>query len=224
MLGVFMYWLLYISFHFMRLIGWFRWRIEGVERLPPRQAGGMIIAMNHVNWLDIPMIATMLPFSYRLSWMGKAELFAHPVADWWLRQMQVIPIRRGKRDVAAMDTVIAALRAGAVLLIFPEGTRSQSGVLQTGRGGVVRMAMLAGVPIVPVAITGSEHGPKGTLLRRQVVITIGEPYGIPATPNGKIPPALMDQRTNELMLRIAALLPEERWGVYAPLLTDQAKG
>ena len=221
MFGAFMYLLLYIGLHFMRLIGWFRWRLVGREQLPPRQHGGMIIAMNHVNWLDIPIIATLLPFSYRLSWMGKAELFTHPVANWWLRQMKVIPIRRGKRDVAAMHTVIAALREGAVLLIFPEGTRSPSGVLQTGRGGVVRMAMLAGVPVVPVAITGTEHGPKGTLLRRPVVVTIGTPYTIPITPNGKIPPALMDELTNEMMLRIAALLPTARRGVYAPTLVSQ---
>ena len=221
MFGAFMYLLLYIGLHFMRLIGWFRWQLVGGEQLPPRQRGGMIIAMNHVNWLDIPIVATLLPFSYRLSWMGKAELFAHPVANWWLRQMKVIPIRRGKRDMAAMDTVITALREGAVLLIFPEGTRSPSGVLQTGRGGVVRMAMLAGVPVVPVAITGTEYGPKGTLLRRPVVVTIGTPYTIPITPNGKIPPALMDELTNTMMLRIAALLPAARRGVYAPTLVAQ---
>ncbi len=218
MFGVLMYGMLYAGFHFMRLISWFRWRAVGLENLPPRGDSGMIIVMNHVSWVDIPVIGTLLPFEYRLSWLAKSELFENPVAGWWLRQMMVIPIRRGKRDVAAMDTVVDALKAGAVLLIFPEGTRSPSGVLQTGRGGAIRMAMQAGVPLVPMAITGTEYGPRGSFTRKPVVLTIGKPYKIPLTVDGKIPPDLMDQLTNEMMLQIATLLPEERRGVYAPLL------
>ncbi len=218
MLGALMYGMLYVGLNFGRLIGLLRWRLLGRELLPPREAGGMIIVMNHINWLDIPVIGALLPFEYRLSWLAKSELFAHPIAAWWLRQMNVIPIRRGKRDLAALDTATDALKAGAVLLIFPEGTRSPSGVLQPGRGGAIRMAMQSGVPIVPLAITGTEHGVSGSLLRRPVVLSIGRPYVIAPTPDGKLPPSLMDQLTGEMMLHIAALLPEERRGSYAPLL------
>jgi 1-acyl-sn-glycerol-3-phosphate acyltransferase len=218
MLGALMYGMLYIFFGFMRLIGWFRWRLVGRELLPPRETTGMIFAMNHVHWLDIPVIGALLPFEYRLSWLAKSELFKNPIARWWFRQMKVIPIKRGQRDLAAMDAVIDALKGGATLLIFPEGTRNRHGVLQPGRGGAIRMAMQSGVPIVPVAITGTEHGVKGTLTRRPVVLTIGAPYYIAPTRDGKIPPALMDQLTSEMMLHIAALLPEERRGSYAPLL------
>jgi 1-acyl-sn-glycerol-3-phosphate acyltransferase len=77
--------------------------------------------------------------------------------------------------------------------------------------------MQSGVPILPLAITGSEHGIKGAFLRRPLMIRIGEPYTIPATENGKIPADLMDQLTSDMMHRIAVLLPEDRRGPYAQL-------
>jgi 1-acyl-sn-glycerol-3-phosphate acyltransferase len=217
MVGWLCYGFLYVLIHTFRRIGWWRWSIEGLEQLPPREAGGMLIAMNHVHYMDIPAIGAMLPFRYRLSWVAKSELFRNPIAGWWFRQMQVIPIKRGRRDLAALDTMADALRDGAVLLIFPEGTRGKTGVLREGRGGGVRLAMQAGVPIVPVAITGTEHGLKGTLLRRPVRLHVGAPYLVPPTPDNKIPPELMDQLTNEMMGRIAVLLPPERRGFYAQL-------
>jgi 1-acyl-sn-glycerol-3-phosphate acyltransferase len=217
MIGALIYGFLYTSLHFCRLIGWFRWSIEGLERLPPREGGGMIIAMNHVDWMDIPVIGAMLPFKYRLSWVGKSELFKHPLGGWFFRQMQVIPINRGKRDTAALETSAQALRDGAVLLIFPEGTRSRSGVLRTGRGGAVRLAMQSGTPIVPIAVTGTEHGLRGTLTRRRVHLRVGRPFVVEPTPDGKIPPQMMEQLTETMMRRIAELLPPEQRGAYAEL-------
>lgn len=217
MLGALMYACIYYGLHLCRLIGWFRWRVEGREHLPPREAGGMIIAMNHVNWMDIPVIGAALPFRYRLSWIAKSELLQNPVAGWWFRQMQVIPIRRGRRDTAALDASVQALKSGAVLLIFPEGTRSRSGVLKEGRGGAVRLAMQSGVPIVPVAVSGTEHGLRGTVTRRPVLLRIGRPYIVAPTADGKIPPDLMEQLTTDMMQRIGDLLPPERRGAYARL-------
>jgi 1-acyl-sn-glycerol-3-phosphate acyltransferase len=222
MVGALMYGFIQAVINFFRLIRWWRWRIEGLENMPPRQSGGMIVAMNHVNWIDIPAIGSLLPFAYRLSWLAKIEIFEHPVAIWFFRNMNVIPIRRGRRDMAALDASVEALRAGAVLLIFPEGHRSRTGVLQEGRGGAIRLAMQSGVPIVPVAITGSEHGLKGACMRRPLTIRVGQPYTIPPTQNGKIPPDLMGQLTGDMMQRIAALLPEDRRGPYAQMTTHQA--
>ena len=212
-----MYGFLHLMINFFRMIGWWRWKIEGRENLPPRQLGGMVVVINHVNWIDIPAVGALLPFAYRLSWLGKAELFDRPIPRWFYRNMQVIPINRGRRDMAALDASVGALRSGAALLIFPEGHRSRTGVLQVGRGGAVRLAMQSGVPIIPMAISGSEHGFKGAWLRKPLTVRIGQPYIIPPTQSGKIPADLMNRCTNDLMQRIAALLPEDRRGPYAQL-------
>lgn len=214
MAGWLMYRVLHIAMTLMRRIGWWRWRIEGLERLPPREQGGMMVVMNHINWLDILAVGSLLPLSYRLSWLAKSEIFEHPVAHWFFSNMRVIPIRRGKRDVAALGMAEEALRRGEVMLVFPEGHRSGNGVLQAGRGGAVRLAMRAGVPVVPLAIIGTQHGLKGTLKRREVVIRVGEPFTILPTSNGKIPPDLMASLTDDMMGRIAALLPPDYRGAY----------
>lgn len=216
MAGFIMYGLLYIILQMLLKIGWWRWRIEGVENLPPRKIGGIILAMNHIHWLDILAVGTMLPFSYRLSWLGKVELFAHPILRWYFTSMQVVPVNRGKRDLNALYASEEALKRGAALLIFPEGHRSGTGVLQPGRGGTIRLAARARVPIVPLAIIGTQYGLKGTLLRREVVLRIGKPYmvGLPANGNGKIPPDIMESTTADLMYRIAELLPAQYRGVY----------
>ncbi len=222
MVGVLVYGSLYIFIHACIKLRWWRWHVEGRELLPPRESGGMIVVMNHIHWLDIPAVGAMLPFKYRLSWLAKAEIFSGPIARWFFRSMQTIPIQRGKRDLAALDASVEAVNDGAVLLIYPEGTRSRSGMLRQGRGGAIRIAMQSGVPIVPIAITGTEHGLKGTLLRKPVTVRIGEPYTVAALPQEKIPPDVMEQLTTDMMLRIARLLPAEYRGHYRELAADSS--
>jgi 1-acyl-sn-glycerol-3-phosphate acyltransferase len=218
MAGKLIYIILYLIFHALIKVGWFRWRVEGLERLPPRARGGIVLAMNHIHWLDIPIAGTLLPPTYRPSWLGKSELFAHPVAAWFFRQMKVVPIQRGKRDVAALYAAVDLLRAGAVLLIFPEGHRSHNGVLQPGQRGVVRLASQSGAPIVPLTIFGSQYGVLGTLTRREVVLSVGEPYTIVPAAGRKLPPSTMAVLTDDLMRQIAAPLPVAYRGAYAPEL------
>ncbi len=216
-----MYGFLYSLLNFLRIIGWWRWSVEGLENLPPRESGGMLIVCNHSHWLDIPVLGSLMPFKYRLSWLAKSELFANPFARWFFTTMDVVPIRRGKRDVAALEQSAEMLRNGSVLLIYPEGHRSGTGVLQEGRGGAIRLAMASQAPLVPVAISGTEHGLKGTLLRKPVVMRIGKPYLVEPTENGKVPPPLMEELTTDMMCRIAEMLPADKRGPYGPKLEER---
>lgn len=221
MMGVLMYAILWYGQWFFRTIGWWRWEIRGLENLPPRDQGGMVVAVNHLHWFDVMILGGSLPFSYRLSWIAKIEVFNSSVARWFFRQMNVIPIRRGARDMAALEAAEEALKRGAVLTIFVEGHRNPEGELQQGRGGAVRMAARAGVPIVPIAIEGTQGGLRGAFGRRHLRVSIGKPYH-PDSNGHHIPPKRMDELTEEMMLKIAALLPEQYRGYYRERLLEMA--
>ena len=220
MLGAIMYFLIWGPLNILRKL-WWNWKIEGVENLPPR-GQGMILATNHIHWTDIHILGGSLPFSHRPWWIAKIEMFLNPAISWWLRTMQVIPIKRGKRDMAAMDAAEDALRAGAALVVFVEGHRSRTGELQEGRGGAVRLAARTGTPIVPIAIWGTEDGLKGAALRRPIHLRIGKPYYV-HTPDGKIPFDRMNELVDEMMLRIAKLMPDRYWGVYREKMLQGAE-
>jgi 1-acyl-sn-glycerol-3-phosphate acyltransferase len=211
MLGAFMYLLLWVPLNLARRF-WWRWTVEGLENLPPR-GQGMIIAVNHINWTDIHILGASFPYSHRLWWVAKVELYGNKIATWFFRNMQVIPIKRGKRDLSALTAAEEALKQGAVLLIFPEGHRSGGPGLLEGRGGAVRLAVWTGCPIVPVAIYGTEHGLRGAASRKPIHVRIGKPYH-PQFEGRTIPADKMDALTDEMMLHIAGLLPEEYWGFY----------
>jgi 1-acyl-sn-glycerol-3-phosphate acyltransferase len=221
MLGALMYVLIWVPLQIARLF-WWRWKIEGLDNLPPR-GQGMILAINHLHWIDILFIGASLPLSHRPSWIAKIEIFASPPAAWWLRQMMVIPIRRGQRDMTALAVAEDALKAGAVLIIFPEGHRSAEGGLQEGRGGTVRLAVRTGCPIVPIALWGTEVGLGGAARRKPLHFSIGKPYH-PDIQGEKIPWDRMNELTEELMLRIAELMPERYWGFYHERMLELKHG
>lgn len=212
MLGAFMYFCIWLPLNILRRT-WWNWKVEGVANLPPR-GQGMIIAINHVHWSDIHILGASLPLSHRPWWIAKIEMFLNPLVTWWLKQMQVIPIKRGKRDMAAMEASEEALKSGAVLIVFPEGHRSRTGGLLEGRGGAIRLAARTGVPIVPVAVWGTEHGLAGAARRTPIHVKIGKPYVVNVPPGGKIPMDRMAELTEEMMLHIAELLPSQYWGFY----------
>ncbi|NJP06488.1 MAG: 1-acyl-sn-glycerol-3-phosphate acyltransferase [Chloroflexaceae bacterium] len=225
MLGWLFYGLFYVFIHTMIRIGWWRMRAEGWEHLPPRDQGGMIAVMNHVNWVDIPSVGALLPFSYRLSWLAKSELFSNPVASWWFRTMNVIPVNRGRRDRAAIEGVLEALHRGQIVLIFPEGHRSRNAELQKGHTGAIRLAQQSGVPIIPMAIYGSQYGLRGILRRQEIMLRIGPAYTLGVGPNQRILPDQMEQLTTDMMVKIAQLLPSACHGVYrqALMVADEAR-
>ncbi|MCX6016663.1 MAG: lysophospholipid acyltransferase family protein [Chloroflexales bacterium] len=197
----------------LRLINW---RVSGRENLPPRPQG-LVLACNHVQWHDIPMIGWGLPLSHRGWWFAKVEV-VDGLFGKWFTLMQVIPVKRGQRDIQAIDRAAEKVRDGAVLVVFPEGTRSFDGKLQQGRGGTARIALRAGVPIVPMAFVGNQR--KFWFSKRHLII--GKPYypTVSDTNSDKIPANEMSRLTTEIMVHIGALLPAEFYGVYTNEISE----
>jgi 1-acyl-sn-glycerol-3-phosphate acyltransferase len=161
------------------IIGWWaRWylRLEviGREHVPP--SGGLLVAGNHVSYLDIPMLASAL--GRRADFMGKQELFSHPVIGWFYRQLGSFPIRRGGVVKEALDEAVHRLRDGRVVVIYPEGQISLSGELLPPKPGIGVLVARSGVPVLPAYVAGTDLAmPKGRwwIWPRPVTVLIGRP-------------------------------------------------
>lgn len=188
--------------------------IVGKEHVPRR--GPLIVASNHLNNADPPIIAAALP--RRAVFMAKKEMFEWPVLSWLFKAFGAFPVRRGEVDLAAMRRAMEELEKGMALMMFPEGTRSRDGKLHRGRPGTAILAMKTGAPILPVAIYGTEHIKWPWLFFkplsiRYVRVTIGEPFFLPKA--DRVTTKVAEEYTDIIMRRIAALLPEEYRGEYA---------
>jgi 1-acyl-sn-glycerol-3-phosphate acyltransferase len=126
-----------------------------VARFPALPDGPLIFACNHESALDIWVAFKVLPRNFRF--VAKQELFRLPVFGWYMRLGGHIPVDRGNhaRAVESLRRAGAVVRAGTSLVVFPEGTRSRDGRVQPFKKGSFVVAMEAGVPVVPVAISGS---------------------------------------------------------------------
>jgi 1-acyl-sn-glycerol-3-phosphate acyltransferase len=142
------------------------------------QRQSYIYMTNHQSNFDIPVLYGALPVQFR--WLAKAELFRIPIFGRGMRGAGYISIDRSNRQSAfqSLNRAAESIRAGASIMIFPEGTRSRDGRLQPFKKGGFVMAVDAGVPIVPVVISGTHDiMPKGALLirRRCVQVHVGAP-------------------------------------------------
>jgi 1-acyl-sn-glycerol-3-phosphate acyltransferase len=154
----------------------FRPEVEGLENLP--RSGGAILASNHLSVADSFFLPLVLP--RRVTFPAKLEYFTEPGIKGKLKKafftgVGQIPIDRasGSAAQAALDTGIRLLREGHLLGIYPEGTRSPDGRLYKGKTGMARMALQAGVPIVPVAMFGTDKAnPIGSRMWKPTKIRI----------------------------------------------------
>jgi 1-acyl-sn-glycerol-3-phosphate acyltransferase len=144
-----------VSWPVIRLL--FRERATGLEHLP---AGGFVLAPNHVSNLDPWPLGIPLWPHRQLHWMAKSELYK-PVVGTLISWGGAFPVRRGERDEAAIETAVERVRAGEVVVVFPEGTRKEKGLIKRHqsrpRTGAARVALRAGAPLVPAAITGTDR-------------------------------------------------------------------
>lgn len=155
-----------------------RLHLHGVHKLD--HASRYVIISNHQSHLDIPALMTCLP-SCRLTFAAKKELFAIPVFGWGLRALGHIQIDRSSARTARASILAAARRlkkADVSVVIFPEGTRSPDGSLGPFKRGSLTLALESGLPVVPVAVSGSGRVVPKKVLRvfaRPIHVFIGDP-------------------------------------------------
>ena len=136
----------------------YRLEASGIENLP--KEGGYVLAANHTSNLDPWPLGLPLFPKHQLHFMGKSELF-NPVLGPLLRSAGAFPVRRGERDAEAIETAVRLCKEGEVVAMFPEGTRREKGLRKKfehrPRTGSARIALAAGVPLVPAAIKGTDR-------------------------------------------------------------------
>ncbi|HET6483548.1 MAG TPA: lysophospholipid acyltransferase family protein [Actinoplanes sp.] len=202
------------------LLGW-RPRLEGLEHIP--RTGGVIFAGNHLSVADELFLGAVVP--RHLAFWAKSEYFnGKGVKGWFNRTLMeglgAIRVERGggRAALTAFDGAIPVLKSGDAIALYPEGTRSPDGRLYRGRTGVARLAVAAGVPIVPVGMLGTEKvqpigQPYPKPGRNLVTIKFGEP--IPTVGRADDRTALR-ALTDEVMGEIQKLTGQEYVPRYAP--------
>ena len=188
---------------------------DQLSRVPVK--GPLILVANHVNFIEVPIIYTqLLPRS--VTGFAKAETWDNPAMAYLFDLWGGIPIHRGTADVTAIRRGLAALDAGHILAVAPEGTRSDNGRLQRGHPGVVMLALHSGAPLLPVVYYGAEkfRFNLARLRRTDFHVIVGHLFYLNAE-GVKVTQGVRRRMTDEIMWQLAALLPPAYRGDYADL-------
>ncbi|OGO72722.1 MAG: hypothetical protein A2Z49_09590 [Chloroflexi bacterium RBG_19FT_COMBO_56_12] len=189
-------------------------RVEGLENVPAQ--GPAILMINHIAFVDPIVVMHMLPRN--IVPMAKVEVYNYPLVGIFPRIWGVIPVRREEFDRRAIQDALEVLQAGEIILVAPEAHRGPA--LQQAKEGVAYLATRSGAPIVPVAMEGTEGYPTLPFLARWrgpgVQVRFGRPFRF-RVDNSRPDRERLSKMTKEAMYALAALLPEERRGVYSDL-------
>ena len=201
-----------------------RVRYEGPATLP--QTGPLLLVANHTSNIDPPLVAAWLQprLGRPIQFLAKEQLFV-PALRPLLEHAGAILVRAGGSDVQAYHDALVVLRGGGIVGLFPEGTRSLDGRLGEAHPGVALLALRAGVPIVPVGISGAQHflprAGRVPAFGSRLTIRVGEPFrigggeGEPGASGATQRRQRTEAATAGIMTRLAALLaPSQRgrWG------------
>lgn len=188
--------------------------VEGMENIPAE--GPVIVVGNHIATVDPPLVGAQIA-RVDVFAMAKAEAFRRRFARFFLLGWNAFPVRRGTADRQALGLSLRCLAEGHVLLMFPEGTRSDDRALHRAFPGVGFIALRSGAPVVCVAVTGTEGVlPKGRWVprRARVVVRYGQPFNIDRHhADGRR--VTNQQAADVIMAELSGLLPERYRGVYA---------
>jgi 1-acyl-sn-glycerol-3-phosphate acyltransferase len=189
--------------------------VTDLENMPT--TGALIAVSNHLGRLD-----ALMPYRFSdrtdITMLIAEKYYANPVFRFLGKQLDGVFIDRFNADVGALREVFSRLKRGVLLVMAPEGTRSPTEGLIEGKPGTGYLAAKAGVPIVPVGITGTEDRLVKQQLRRlrrvQIKARVGKPFILPSFDN-KNREAAIQHATDEIMCQIAALIPPHNRGIYA---------
>jgi 1-acyl-sn-glycerol-3-phosphate acyltransferase len=196
------------------LIGLFH--MTGLENVPGE--GPLIICPSHSGTLDPPMVPAFIPRGDTWN-MAKSEYFKGGIVEVMFRQYHAFPVVRHSADRNALRRSFDLLKAGHALIMYPEGTRVESGVLAKPEPGAGFIAQKAACPVLPVGLTGTrECLPKGAHWPRRVPVSvsIGKPFLVESKrPDGS--KISHQEAADAIMLEIAELLPEHQRGAFTDL-------
>ena len=189
------------------------WEVKGRENVPEK--GPVLIVSNHLHLADPPIVATSIRL--KTVFMAKEELWHNGWSRYWVEHFGAFPVRRGGFNRDAIQHAEDWLKKGVSVIMFPEGTRSNNAQLQQAFPGAALIALRLGVPILPVSVTGTDklnHLVRCLWHRAKIIVTIGQPFN-PPSPDGNLAREQRNKLTNDMMMKIAGLLPPEYRGVYA---------
>jgi 1-acyl-sn-glycerol-3-phosphate acyltransferase len=185
----------------------FRISYEGGENIP--RQGALIVASNHQSHLDPPLVGVGVP--RHVFFMAKREFTKFRLFRWFLGDIGTIFVNRSQGR-EALNAAMEFLQAGRAIVIFPEGTRTRTGHIGTGKKGVAILAHRTGATVVPACIVGADKCfPAGSRRIRlgRIKVYYGEPLRFELIPEGQIPEDLLAETTTIIMNAIIALAPPE---------------
>ncbi|MHB8587615.1 MAG: lysophospholipid acyltransferase family protein [Candidatus Dormibacteraceae bacterium] len=197
-------------------------QVVGIENIP--RTGPLIICPNHSATLDPPMVPAFVPRNDTWS-MAKSEYFKGPLSSLVFTAYHSFPVVRHTADRVALRRAFDLLKDGRSVIIYPEGTRIESGVLAAPEPGAGFIAQKSACPVLPVGLTGTrECLPKGARWPRRARVTIrfGKPF-IVLTKRADGSRVSHDEASGAIMAAIAELLPPEQRGLFSDLDTYQTK-
>ena len=195
---------------------WFNWRFEGVEHVP--REGATLVACNHISYFDPLADAYFLLKAHRKSrFLAKNELYGH----WLLRRVlegaHQIKVVRGSGDRAPVDNAKKALLAGECVVIYPESTVTHNPDFSPmkGKTGIARLALQTGVPVLPVAVWGSQHvwqrdGARDLKFGRPIWVKAGPPLDFSDYADGSHDQETLHTVTDQVMANLTTLVHDLR--------------
>jgi 1-acyl-sn-glycerol-3-phosphate acyltransferase len=195
---------------------WFNWRFEGLEHIPPE--GAVLAAGNHISYFDPLAHAYLLVKAGRHPrYLAKKELFGNPILRSVLRGTHQIPVARGSGSAAPVEAALQALRDGEVVVVYPEATVTANPDFSPMRGktGIARLALGAEVPVLPIAVWGSQRvwqgtGPGSLEFGRPVWVKAGAPLDFSRFEGEEDNPDTLRTVTDAVMDELGGLVDDLR--------------